>query len=332
LKRAVVLVVALLISALVSIILIDVSRAYHTDLPAVVEINSPVQTRVYPSNSVPISVMVESPRKDYWRMTAVRITVYLDDNVASVRLIRPDQQGRVAFYSSFLDLENEKTGLHSLYIVADIAYISEHPQWPVSDFTGSGKSAVVNFRTERADVHPPDPAAISFLAPKKGSSFEGANVPLRVLISNLSDVYSISYYLDGIQVYVGWQIALDEKEVFSNGQQILLNMHVTAELSEGNHTVKVSVSNQNMEQYVWYDMWDSYAPKQDVAYSDAVNSSSKVSFTVDKESPSETENASMPFLTSATAVASVIIASVAVVSFGLLAYFLRRKGKRGNQT
>jgi hypothetical protein len=180
-------------------------------------------------------------------------------------------------------------------------------------------------------VNPPNPATISFLAPKNKSSCNGVDVPLRILISNLSDVaqeysdvYSIFYYLDGRQVYVGQQISLDEEETYSNGQQVLLNIHLTAELTEGNHIIQVALSGQNTKEYVWYSAGDhGWICHHDTAYSDMVYSESKVSFTVEKETSSETEQNPAPFPTVWTSIA--IIASASVLTFGVVAYFVRRK-------
>jgi hypothetical protein len=180
-------------------------------------------------------------------------------------------------------------------------------------------------------VNPPNPAAIRFLAPKNKSSCNGVGVPLRILISNLSDVasahsdvYSSFYYLDGRQVHLGQQVCLDEEKIYSNGQQILYNMHLTAELVEGNHTIKVTVSGQNTKEYVWYSAGDHrWICHHDTAYSDVVYSESEVSFIVEKETPSETEQVSAPFPT--VWITTAIIASAAVLTFGLVAYFVRRK-------
>ena len=51
-------------------------------------------------------------------------------------------------------------------------------------------------------------------------------------------------------------------------------------------------------------------------------------FTITQETPPETEQASTPSPTATTSATSAIIASTAAVSFGLLAYFLKRKTKR----
>ena len=190
-KRA--LAVSLILALLASALLVALTEAadlgYVTDLPAIVKIHSPYEDQVYSSRNIVFSVSVESPRKDYWEMTSVKITIFLDDKARSAETITQylDQQGLVASYESVLRVEEE--GLHSMYILADIEYLSHHPQWPVSDFTGSGKSDVVNFRVETP------PPIVTILSPDFQEAFNYSTVSLEFCVSTLFSW--VGYSLDG---------------------------------------------------------------------------------------------------------------------------------------
>jgi hypothetical protein len=188
-KRAVVLVVVLLVSALFVALTEAADLGYVTDLPAIVKIHSPYENQVYSSRNIVFSVSVESPRKDYWEMTSVKITIFLDNKAKSAETITQylDQQGLVASYESVLRVEEE--GLHSMYILADIEYLSHHPAWPVSDFTGSGKSDVVNFRVETP------PPIVTILSPGFQEAFNYSSVWLEFCVSK--DFSWVGYSLDG---------------------------------------------------------------------------------------------------------------------------------------
>ena len=124
------------------------------------------------------------------------------------------------------------------------------------------------------DVPPPNPAAINILNPQNHTSYRVNSVPLRVSVSvsNLSDIFSILCYLDGRQI--------------TKPGGATFNVFLT-DLSEGTHTIRVSVSNQKILNWVWQDPFSSppYADVHDIAYSDVVHSESLVSFTVDNTSP-----------------------------------------------
>ena len=124
------------------------------------------------------------------------------------------------------------------------------------------------------DVPPPNPAAINILNPQNHTSYRVNSVPLRVSVSvsNLSDIFSILCYLDGRQI--------------TKPGGATFNVFLT-DLSEGAHTIRVSVSNQKILNWVWQDPFSSppYADVHDIAYSDVVHSESLVSFTVDNTSP-----------------------------------------------
>lgn len=124
------------------------------------------------------------------------------------------------------------------------------------------------------DVPPPNPAAINILNPQNHTSYRVNSVPLRVSVSvsNLSDIFSILCYLDGRQI--------------TKPGGTTFHVFLT-DLSEGAHTIRVSVSNQKILNWVWQDPFSSppYADVHDIAYSDVVHSESLVSFTVDNTSP-----------------------------------------------
>ncbi len=88
---------------------------------------------------------------------------------------------------------------------------------------------------------PPDPATIDILNPESGVFYKRNGVNLRVSVANLSDIYKIYCYLDG-QV-----ILVPQKPSFT----IYLS-----DLSDGDHSIKISVSNQKKPQlskYYYYD-------------------------------------------------------------------------------
>lgn len=124
------------------------------------------------------------------------------------------------------------------------------------------------------DVPPPNPAAINILNPQNHTSYRVNSVPLRVSVSvsNLSDIFSILCYLDGRQI--------------TKPGGTTFHVFLT-DLSEGAHTIRVSVSNQKILNWVWQDPFSSppYADVHDVAYSDVVLSDSIIIFTVDNVSP-----------------------------------------------
>jgi hypothetical protein len=210
---AITVILTLLVSALAGTLLVNLSKGYYTDLPAVVKINSPSQNQVYSSTVVTLSVTIESPRKDYWEMTSVKIKVYIDYKMKFTRILTQElsSDGRIFTYKSVVD--GEEMGRHILYVVANIEYLSHHPMWPVSDFTGSGKSDVVNFRI---DIPPP---IIGILSIDQQQTFNVDDVPLVFTLSKT--VSWMGYSLDG-----------QENVTFSGNTTL-------AGLSEGTHSVVV---------------------------------------------------------------------------------------------
>lgn len=273
---AVSLILVLLVSALFVALTEAADLGYVTDLPAIVKIHSPYENQVYSSRNIVFSVSVESPRKDYWEMTSVRITIFLDDKAKSAETITQylDQQGLVASYESVLRVEEE--GVHSMYILADIEYLSHHPVWPVSDFVGSGKSDLVSFKV-------------------------ASPVPVVMILSPVQETYSSSdLSLDfTISKSVSWMgFSLDGQDnVTVAGNSTL------TDLADGTHQIVVYVTDlagQTGSSHIRY-------------------------FTVDTSSPSAPFSTSFP---TTLIMAIAVLVSVVTISFGLVAYFVRRNRRR----
>jgi hypothetical protein len=124
----------------------------------------------------------------------------------------------------------------------------------------------------RLYVSPPNPAIIKILEPRNKTSYNGNSVTLRVSVTDLSEIYSLS-------------CLLDEREI-SIPQTGSFRVNLT-DLPEGTHTIKITVSNQRMQTYdfCYYDNSGSIVPAPDRVYSVVVRSDSEVSFTVDNTSP-----------------------------------------------
>lgn len=236
-RKLVISLILTLILALVSTMLVNTSKGYVTDLPAIVKIHSPYENQVYSSTEITISVSVESPRKDYWEMISAKITVYLDNEIRFVRVTRQElsSEGRFFSYKSILNVG--KGGLHSLYVIADIEYISHHPTWPVHDFTGSGKSDVVNFR-----VKIPSPM-VKILSPEFQQTYNFSSVQLDFNISK--PVSWIGYSLDG-----------------NDNVTVIGNTTLTG-LSEGTHEIVVYATDefgQTGKSHIRYFNIDTFLP------------------------------------------------------------------------
>jgi len=122
-------------------------------------------------------------------------------------------------------------------------------------------------------VSPPNPAAINVLEPQNSTSYKGTSVTLRASITNLSDIYAISCYLDKREISI------------SQIPSCYVNL---TNLSEGKHTIKITVSNQRMQtwHFCYYDDdADAIIPAPDRTYSYVVWSDSEVSFVIDNTSP-----------------------------------------------
>ena len=126
-------------------------------------------------------------------------------------------------------------------------------------------------------VPPPNPTNVDIQNPQSNASYKGNNVSLWVSVANLSDVYRMYCYLDGREITVP--------------QGSSFNVYLT-DLSEGSHTVKVSVSNQKIQKQtiVYYVYSGGYLNPNLVSLdvlvcSDRVWSDSEVSFRVDNTAP-----------------------------------------------
>jgi hypothetical protein len=133
--------------------------------------------------------------------------------------------------------------------------------------------------SELEKVPPPNPATIDIQNPQSNASYKGNHVILQVSIAELSDDYEIYCYLNGRQ------IAFPQRRSFT--------MHLP-ELPEGSYTIKVSVSNKNIQKQtiVYYDYFSSpdyytpvYIDKDVWVCSEMVWSDSEVNFRIDNTAP-----------------------------------------------
>jgi hypothetical protein len=140
-------------------------------------------------------------------------------------------------------------------------------------------------------VPPPDnPPAISLQSPSN-STYNVNNITLRIVITlplqNDTEIVSVSYYLDGVE----YTLANYGRYSF-NGHRVTdfpntLNFTKTLYgLSEGAHTLRVTVASRSSATYVSvmvvpYD----YPIEYDTAYSELVWSHSEINFTIDTTSP-----------------------------------------------
>ncbi|MDH5266623.1 MAG: hypothetical protein OEZ18_00570 [Candidatus Bathyarchaeota archaeon] len=121
----------------------------------------------------------------------------------------------------------------------------------------------------------PNPANIDVQSPQGNTSYKGNNVLLRVSVTNLADIRRIYCYLDGRQI---------------TASPVGFFTLFLTDLSEGPHTIKVSVSNQKVQELTGYysDFSEGHTRlvrKSEIVYSAVVWSHSEVSFTVDNTSP-----------------------------------------------
>jgi hypothetical protein len=157
-KRAVVLVVALLASVFGGLVFnVSFANPYVPALnPANVELYLPEDIFYYP-NSVPVSFTVESPYPSSWAITSVYgVKFFLDgDSCRNVRIPYTLEQGDNYVFNATLVGVFE--GSHSLCVVAYVAYESRLRVLP-DPSDGSGISNVVHFTMELpsqpADLEP----------------------------------------------------------------------------------------------------------------------------------------------------------------------------------
>jgi hypothetical protein len=133
--------------------------------------------------------------------------------------------------------------------------------------------------SELKEVPPPNPATINIQNPQSNASYKGNHVILQVSIAELSDFYEIYCHLDGRQITVP--------------ESISFTVHLP-DLPEGSHSIKVSVSNRNMQiqNVVYYDYASSpdyytpvYIDKDVRVCSERVWSDSEVNFRIDNTAP-----------------------------------------------
>ena len=134
---------------------------------------------------------------------------------------------------------------------------------------------------------PPNPANIDVQSPQGNTSYKGNNVILRVSVTNLADIRQIYCYLDGRQITTSL-VGLDGRQITASPVDFF-TLYLT-DLSEGPHTIKVSVSNQKVQEFTGYysdfsGIYTRLVRKPETVYSAVVWSHSEVSFTVDNTSP-----------------------------------------------
>jgi hypothetical protein len=140
-------------------------------------------------------------------------------------------------------------------------------------------------------VPPPDnPSAISLQSPSN-STYNVNNITLRIVVTlplqDNIEIVSVSYYLDGVEYTVAnyGRYSFNEHLVtdFPNSLNFTKTLY---RLSEGAHTLRVTVASRSSATYVSvmvvpYD----YPVEYDTAYSELVWSHSEINFTIDTTPP-----------------------------------------------
>jgi hypothetical protein len=276
-KRAVVLVVALLSSAVVGALFVNLAEANFMPPdapPPIVTVQLP-ENKVYTENSIPVAFTVEmSPCGP----NVIGDFTYTLDG-ATRTLLNTEVSGGPQVYSCKSALSGLSEGTHSLGIAVSGAYYGVMLYGVHYYVDVSGGSDMVVFIVNTAEPR------VSVLSPKPSKTYNATALSLDFTVSE--PTASLSYSLDG------------RASVAVAGNTTLSG------LSSGTHTIVVQA--------------------EDLAGS--VGSSSPVTFTVETQGP-EQPGGSQPAPSSTTLVA-IAIASAAIIAFGLVAYFLRRKKKSG---
>jgi hypothetical protein len=280
-KRAVVLVVALLSSAVVGALFVNLGEANFMPPdapPPIVTVQLP-ENKVYTENSIPVAFTVEmSPCGP----NVIGDFTYTLDG-ATRTLLNTEVSGGPQVYSCKSALSGLSEGTHSLGIAVSGAYYGVMLYGVHYYVDVSGGSDMVVFIVNTAEPR------VSVLSPKPSKTYNATALSLDFTVSE--PTASLSYSLDG-----GASVPIAGNTTLSG-------------LAEGTHTVVVEA--------------------EDLAGS--VGSSSPVTFTVETagtEQPGESQPEPFP----TTLVAAAVIVSVAAVSFGLVAYLLRRKKRRSGET
>jgi hypothetical protein len=276
-KRAVVLVVALLSSAVVGALFVNLGEANFMPPdapPPIVTVQLP-ENKVYTENSIPVAFTVEmSPCGP----NVIGDFTYTLDG-ATRTLLNTEVSGGPQVYSCKSALSGLSEGTHSLGIAVSGAYYGVMLYGVHYYVDVSGGSDMVVFIVNTAEPR------VSVLSPKPSKTYNATALSLDFTVSE--PTASLSYSLDG------------RASVAVAGNTTLSG------LSSGTHTIVVQA--------------------EDLAGS--VGSSSPVTFTVETQGPGQ-PGGSQPAPFPTTLVAVAIIASAIIVSFGLLAYFVKFRKKR----
>jgi hypothetical protein len=282
-KRAVVLVVALLASVLNGSLLVSVSLAnpYEPRRLAQGSVNLYLPQNATYYDTVPVKIKVEND----WGWGSVEsvnlIKVYLDgDSCENVRLLSFSLTGGNVFSASVAGLE---PGGHSMYVVVYVTLrdnsFGVYPWFPEYG-ESSDYSNVVYF-----SVGLPSPPVVAVSSPEQFGTYNSSSVPLSFGVDK--PVSWLGYSLDG-------------------GDNVTVSGNATLSgLGGGEHVVVVYAR-------------DAYGQTRSslVRYFSVVLNSAGSGLAV-------------PFW---WLVGLIVVASAAAVSFGLVAYVLRRKSKRRSQT
>jgi hypothetical protein len=295
-KRAfgVVLVVAMLVSALIGTLLVgSVAANFFRDPPQTMNLTmqSP-ESKVYTQNSIPVEFIVSNFTVPTCSWLADPVWhLYLDSGFT---FLLDAQAVKLPVAYSVSENNNQRTyrcrtllpdlpeGTHVLTIVVTAESGARSSSYYATNFFRAVKQ-LVNFTVDASAPH------VSILSLKPAETYNASMLPLDFTVSE--PTASLSYSLDG-----GASVAIAGNTTLSG-------------LSGGTHTLVVEA----------------------VDLAGSVGSSAPITFTVETAG-SEQPGGSQPAPYSTTLVAVTLIVSAAAVSFGLVAYFLRRKSKRRNQT
>jgi hypothetical protein len=310
-RKALAFVSILLFSVVAGTVLIQNVKA--DPMPATprsvdIVVQSPTRDKVYNMVNIPLQFSVAIPRNFADESRVLSVKYWLDDRLLG------EHAGEDLPRTYSVVLNGLSEGAHSVKVWMKVHYLMRSLVWDEIrgyreryriEVEQSGYSKVISFRVETS------PPNINVLTSQETfeTSSSTADVPLNFTVNE--PVSWVGYTLNGKDVVTVDDYLLSTEWFGRDNYQL-----VVKGVPAGEHSLTVYVE----------DLGGNRGASEPFNFIITYEKLSETEQT--QETSSETDQASTFFLTETIAVGIVITASAAVVSFGLVAYFLRRKKRR----